>query len=391
MRGAHHGHESCGMNDPGAGLSLRIGKLSFDRPVFLAPMAGITNLPFRTVARRCGCPLAFTEMVSVNGLVRRSGRTCRYLDSAPHDHPLGVQIFGDDPELMAEGARIVAERGADLIDINMGCPVKKVIRGGAGAALLRDPEKAGRIVRSVRRVTSLPLTVKIRAGWRRSEINAPLVSLILQEEGADAVIVHPRTADQGFGGTADWSVIHSVKEAVTIPVIGNGDLRCAGDVRRMLAATACDGVMIGRAALGNPWIFRTIMAEWPAGRGQSAEGESPAVWSGSAMEEGEENVGGWENTAGCEERTSSPDRREVSLEERNCIVREHLELETGYAGEQAGVRNFRKHLLWYTKGLRHSAALRQQLGSLGQGGEMLAVLQAYFENMNKMNNGLDFS
>ncbi len=170
---------------------MKIGNLNIEIPVFLAPMAGITNLPFRIVARRCGCPFAFTEMVSVNGLVRGSRRTCRYLDSAPHDRPLGVQIFGEDPGIMAEGVRIVADRGADLIDINMGCPVKKVIRAGAGAALLRDSEKVARIVRAVRRVTALPLTVKIRAGWRRTDINAPLIARIAAAEGADAVIVHP--------------------------------------------------------------------------------------------------------------------------------------------------------------------------------------------------------
>ncbi len=375
--------------------------MNFDRPVFLAPMAGITNLPFRIITRRYGCQLAFTEMVSVNGLVRGSDRTCRYLDSAPQDHPLGVQIFGADPEIMAAGARIVADGGADLIDINMGCPVKKVVRSGAGAALLRDPAKAGRIVSAVRRVTSLPLTVKIRSGWRQSAINAPALAKILEEEGADAVIVHPRAADQGFSGAADWSVIRAVKDVLRIPVIGNGDIRHAGDVRRMMTATACDGVMIGRAALGNPWIFKDIMAQWPVwwetGNGgereiaadgcgavrtalPSAPAQPACRRTGADQGEGQGITG-----RGDDQRLPEPS---VIWEERERVIREHLALETDYAGEYAGVQGFRKHILWYTKGMRNSAALRQQLGAFRRGDVMLAALQAYFA---AANNGLDFS
>jgi tRNA-dihydrouridine synthase B len=329
---------------------VKIGALEFDIPIFLAPMAGITNLPFRSMVRRFGCRLAFTEMVSVNGLVRGSQKTCRYLDSNGEDRPLGVQIFGSDPELMAEGARIVTDRGADLIDINMGCPVRKVVRAGAGAALLRDPEKAGLIIRAVRRATPLPLTVKIRAGWRPAEITAPLIARIAEDEGANALVIHPRTSDQGFGGTSDWAVIQTVKKILHVPVVGNGDIRRPGDARKMMEITGCDAVMIGRASFGNPWIFRAT------GRpGNEGEGE-----------------------------VNYPS---VSLQEREQVIRDHLDMETEYAGERGAVQSFRKHLLWYTKGLRGSAPFRQKIGGFNERESMLAALRAYFE---EVNNTLDF-
>ena len=331
---------------------MKIGVLEFDYPVFMAPMAGITNLPFRTMARRFGCRLAFTEMVSVNGLLRGSQKTCRYLDSDRNDRPLGVQIFGSDPALMAEGARIVTERGADLIDINMGCPVKKVVRAGAGAALLRDPEKAGMIIRAVRRATSLPLTVKIRAGWRRSEVNAAIIARIAEDEGANALVIHPRTADQGFSGTADWAVIKAVKDALRIPVVGNGDIRSPGDAWKMMQITGCDAVMIGRAALGNPWIFLNI-GGMQGGGGSGSNGYHPSV----------------------------------SLAEREQVIRDHLEMEMEYSGARGGLQSFRKHLLWYTKGLRGSAPFRQKISMFQERGALLSVLRTYFE---EMNNALDF-
>jgi nifR3 family TIM-barrel protein len=180
---------------------MNIGALALSAPVCLAPMAGISDLTFRVLARECGCGLAFTEMVSANGLVRETSRTYGYLASSPEDRPLGVQLFGADPAILAEAARIADSCGADLIDINMGCPVKKVVKTGAGAALMRTPDLVRSIVAAVRRATKRPLTIKLRSGWRRSEVNAPRLALIAQEEGADAVVVHPRTADQGFGET----------------------------------------------------------------------------------------------------------------------------------------------------------------------------------------------
>ena len=196
---------------------MKIGGLVLENNVFLAPMAGITNLNYRLLAREFGCALAFTEMVSSNGLVREAVKTNHYLDSTPLDRPLGVQIFGADPNVMAEAARIVEGRGADLIDINMGCPVKKVVKTGAGAALMKSPERIKAIVAAVRKATGLPLTVKIRAGWRRGDICAAEIGHLIQEEGADGLIVHPRTADQGFSGHSDWGLIREVKRRLQIP------------------------------------------------------------------------------------------------------------------------------------------------------------------------------
>lgn len=375
---------------------MKIDKLDFDVPVFLAPMAGITNLPFRTIVRRCGCQLAFTEMVSVNGLVRGAERTCRYLDGASEDRPLGVQIFGAEAEIMAAGARIATDRGADLIDINMGCPVKKVVRAGAGSALLKDPAKVGRIVSAVRRATSLPLTVKIRAGWRRSVVNAIEIARIAEAEGADAVIVHPRTADQGFSGRADWSIIRAVKDALGIPVIGNGDIRRAADVGRMMTATACDGVMIGRAALGNPWIFQEIIDGWPVLRQQGSLGEARVDVGRMVSASISEDVG--DPTVNSATRKSllvleqsdvAVNRRlPVSFIERERVIREHLDLERRYTVPKIGVQNFRKHILWYTKGLPGSASFRQRLSELKDVETLLVALGIYFC---QLNNALDFS
>lgn len=375
---------------------MKIDKLDFDVPVFLAPMAGITNLPFRTIVRRCGCQLAFTEMVSVNGLVRGAERTCRYLDGASEDRPLGVQIFGAEAEIMAAGARIATDRGADLIDINMGCPVKKVVRAGAGSALLKDPAKVGRIVSAVRRATSLPLTVKIRAGWRRSVVNAIEIARIAEAEGADAVIVHPRTADQGFSGRADWSIIRAVKDALGIPVIGNGDIRRAADVGRMMTATACDGVMIGRAALGNPWIFQEIIDGWPVLRQQGSLGEARVdvgrMVSASISEDvGDPTVNSAtrESLLVLEQSDVAVNRRlPVSFIERERVIREHLDLERRYTVPKIGVQNFRKHILWYTKGLPGSASFRQRLSELKDVETLLVALGIYFC---QLNNALDFS
>lgn len=375
---------------------MKIDKLDFDVPVFLAPMAGITNLPFRTIVRRCGCQLAFTEMVSVNGLVRGAERTCRYLDGASEDRPLGVQIFGAEAEIMAAGARIATDRGADLIDINMGCPVKKVVRAGAGSALLKDPAKVGRIVSAVRRATSLPLTVKIRAGWRRSVVNAIEIARIAEAEGADAVIVHPRTADQGFSGRADWSIIRAVKDALGIPVIGNGDIRRAADVGRMMTATACDGVMIGRAALGNPWIFQEIIDGWPVLRQQGSLGEARVDVARMVSASISEDVGDptvnsatRESLLVLEQSDVAVNRRlPVSFIERERVIREHLDLERRYTVPKIGVQNFRKHILWYTKGLPGSASFRQRLSELKDVETLLVALGIYFC---QLNNALDFS
>jgi len=309
---------------------LKVGPLKKECRIFLAPMAGITNLPFRAVARQFGCDIAFTEMISAMGLVRGAVKTHRYLDSTPEDRPLGVQLFGTDPDVMAEAARIAMEGGADWIDINMGCPVRKVVKNGAGAALLKTPETIRDILRAVRPVVRVPLTVKIRAGWSRSSVNAPEIAVMAQDLGVDAVVVHARTADQGFSGEADWRIIGRVKQKLTIPVVGNGDIRNASDALKMMNISGCDGVMVGRGALGYPWIFREIAA----------------ALAGTA--------------------TPGP----PTLLERRDIIGAHLKREVDYAGGKAGYLSFRKHLLWYTRGLRGGARFRHAASNLVSAGQM---------------------
>ncbi len=317
---------------------MRISGLTLKNNLFLAPMAGITGLPFRIMARQFGCALAFTEMASAAGLVRGMGKSRRYLDSSEEDRPLGVQIFGHNPALLAEAAQIAADGGADLLDINMGCPAKKVVKAGAGAALLKDPLHISRIIIAVRKTISLPLTVKIRSGWSHRGINAAEIARIAEDCGADAVIVHPRTAEQGFGGKADWQIIKAVKENLRVPVIGNGDIIGPADALRMLQLTGCDGVMIGRGALGNPWLISGILSLL-AGRGVPPP---------------------------------------TSLSDRETAIKRHLDMEVDYFGEVVGSRNFRKHLLWYSKGLPGSAKFRGFLPVLRDKEGILRELHNFF-------------
>ncbi len=240
---------------------MQIGNLTLDNNVILAPLAGITNLPFRIMAKEAGCGLVCSEMISSHGLVYRSGKTEKMLDSTPEEKPLSVQLFGAKPDILAEAAAIVESSGADIIDINFGCSVRKVLRTGSGAALMRTPDLAEDLLKAVRRTIRLPLTIKIRSGWDPSGAQALNISEIAESCGVDAITVHPRTAGQLFSGRADWSIIAAVKKKVSIPVIGNGDITSGNDAVRMLAETGCDAVMIGRKAIGNPDIFSRVLAQ----------------------------------------------------------------------------------------------------------------------------------
>lgn len=317
---------------------MKIGNLTLKNNIFLAPMAGVTNLPFRTLAREFGCGLAFTEMISANGLVRKTKRSYQYLLSSPDDKPLGVQIFGTDPGVLCEAVRMAADSGADLIDINMGCPVRKVVKTGAGAALLKEPERVRLILLAIRKATSLPLTIKLRSGWHRGEKVALEIASIAQDCGVDAVTLHPRSADQGYSGAADWSVIEEVKRKLHAPVIGSGDIRSPEDAVRMIRTTSCDGIMVGRAALGNPWLFGEIIRH---------------------LEERKSNL-------------------PPSSAEREKVIKRHMEMEINHSGESLGLRNFRKHLLWYTKGIRGGSLFREVAGRIHDKNDILDAVHRFF-------------
>jgi len=302
---------------------LLIGSLALAHNVVLAPLAGITNLPFRILCRREGAALAFTEMVSVNGLVREGAKTLALLQSCPEDRPLGIQLFGDTPAQLAEAARMVEEHG-DLLDINMGCPVRKVVGTGAGSSLLREPLKVAAIIRAVRAATPLPLTVKIRSGWHCGDDNFLEIGRIAEAEGCDAITLHPRSRSRMFAGQADWDQIRELKQGLSIPVIGSGDLFSARDCLRMLDETACDGVMIARGALGAPWIFRQVLEL------EQSSMATPA---------------------------SNADRAEAILQ--------HLELYGRWYGEAVAAREMKKHLGWYARGFAGAADIRREANKAG--------------------------
>jgi nifR3 family TIM-barrel protein len=316
--------------------SLTIGTLTLRNNLILAPMAGITNLPVRLLARQHGASLCFTEMVSTEGLVRNGKKTLELLQSSREDRPLGVQVFGHDPQQVAEGVRVVEEYG-DLIDINMGCPVKKVVNSGAGSALLRKPEKVKDMVRAARRATKLPLTIKIRTGWNVSEHTFLEIARIAEDEGCDAITLHPRNRMEMFDGKADWDRISELKDSTALPVIGSGDLFSACDIKDMFERTGCDGAMVARGVLGNPWIFSEA----------------------SALLDGREH------------QTPSP-------RERLATALRHMEMLISLLGENAALRELRKHLAWYTKGLPGAAQVRDAINRTEKREDLEEILYRFF-------------
>ncbi len=308
--------------------------------MILAPMAGITQLPFRRLAREAGCALVVTEMVSADGLVHGSKKTAELLMSHPAERPLSAQIFGADPGVMKEAAQIVQSKGADIVDVNLGCSVPKVIRQGAGAALMREPERLEAVLKGVRSAIRVPLTVKMRTGWEPSGEQAIRTAQVAETCGVDAVTIHPRTAAQGFRGSADWSLIAQLEESVSIPVIGNGDIQKPHDVLKMQLETGCDGVMIGRAAIGTPWIFTQAL-----------------------------------------DLMHSRPFRGPGLPERLHTVLRYMDYCVNHFGEAPGVRIMRSSLGWFTRGLPHSARFRAAIVRLKTRHDIMDAVQAYFDDI----------
>ncbi|MBF1681689.1 MAG: tRNA dihydrouridine synthase DusB [Selenomonas artemidis] len=300
---------------------LKLGTFTFPDPVFLAPMAGVTDTAYRIIAREMGCPLAFAEMVSSQGIHYRNEHTLLMLRSEPAERPLAMQIFAKSAAMAAEAAAYIEALGtADILDFNMGCPAPKVVKNGEGSALMRDPKKAEEILKAIRRATKLPFTVKMRLGWDDASRNAVEIARIAEAAGVDAVAVHGRTRAQFYSGSADYAAIAEVKRAVGIPVIVSGDIRRPADLKRALAITGADGVMIGRGAQGNPWVFPQLI-HWLR-TGEELPPPTPA--------------------------------------ERAAVVLRHLDLLISYKGDYIGIREMRKHAAWYTRGLPGSAQLREQ-------------------------------
>lgn len=314
---------------------MKIGSLKLKNNIFLAPMAGVTDLPFRLICKEMGCGLVYTEMVSAKGMFYNSKNTHKLLETDEKERPLAVQIFGSDPKILAKTAKDFENSSIDIIDINMGCPAPKIVKNGEGSALTKNPDLVGEIVRSVASSQNKPVTIKIRKGFDENHINAVEIAKIAEKNGASAITVHGRTREQFYSGKADWDIIKKVKEAVSIPVIGNGDVFTPYNAKNLFDYTGCDAIMVGRGAQGNPWIFKNIL---------------------HFLETGEILP----NPEPCE-------KFKMAIRHANMLI----ELK----GEFTGICEMRKHISWYIKGVDGAAALREKVNKTKNYKELAALLK----------------
>ena len=319
-------------------MTMKIGNFTFDAPVFLAPMAGVTDTAYRIIAHDMGCPLCYAEMVSCQGIHYRNERTLTMLESELGERPLAMQLFANSPDMAAEAARYVEELGtADILDFNMGCPAPKIVKNGEGSALMLAPDKVYEILSAIRRAVRMPVTVKMRKGWDDEHVNVLEIAKIAEAAGVDAIAVHGRTREQFYSGNADWEIIAKVKQAVKVPVIANGDVRTCQDLQKILEVTGADGVMIGRGAQGNPWIFKRLTHYLRTG-----------------------------------EILPQP-----TMQERAEVIIRHLDLLLKYKGDYIGPREMRKHATWYTRGITHGAILRDKFNHAEKRQDFIDIIHEY--------------